>query len=69
MNNGLNEAQLQAKQKPPLQSGLGWYAAYDIDVAEFFGSLAVDALTDYTIALYRTKTKTSQIEWKCHARM
>jgi len=50
LNNGLNVKQLQAKQKRPLQLGLGWYAALESEVAEFFGSLATNITGEhYTI--------------------
>lgn len=40
LNNGLNGSRLLALQTQPVQLGCGWYAAFDLEVAWFFATLA-----------------------------
>jgi len=40
LNNGLNGSRLLALQTQPIQLGIGWYAAFDPEVAWFFATLA-----------------------------
>jgi hypothetical protein len=40
LNNGLNRDRLRALQTEPVQLGIGWYAAFDPQIAWFFATLA-----------------------------
>ncbi len=45
LNNGLNTNKLSAQQTRQVQLGTGWYVAFDIEIAKFFGALATGSFS------------------------